>query len=141
MSSKDLITEKFGDSVRIVEKSRKRIYVETPDKYTALSVVKFLYVNLKLRFSIASAVDERDGIEILYHMADDRDGKRITVRVLVEKPGLVMPSATPFMPSADWIEREIHEMFGVNFVGHPNLERLLLPDDWPDGVFPLRKGQ
>jgi Ni,Fe-hydrogenase III component G len=58
---------------------------------------------------------------------------------LVEKPELKMDSFTDFMPAADWIEREIHEMLGVDFVGHPNLTKLLLPDDWPEGNHPYRK--
>jgi len=43
------------------------------------------------------------------------------------------------MKCAEWIEREIHEMFGVNFKGHPNLKHLLLKDDWPEGNYPLRR--
>ena len=50
-----------------------------------------------------------------------------------------MASCTDFLPAAEWIEREIAEMFGVKFTGHPQPETLLLPDDWPDGVYPLRK--
>jgi len=52
-----------------------------------------------------------------------------------------MPTATAFTDGALWIEREMHELLGVNFPGHPNLKKLLLPDDWPDGVYPLRKGE
>jgi Ni,Fe-hydrogenase III component G len=73
-------------------------------------------------------------------MAFDRLGVIVSVRVLVEKPELKMPSLTEIIPATEWIEREIHEMLGVDFIGHPNLERLLLPDDWPEGVYPFRKG-
>ena len=41
--------------------------------------------------------------------------------------------------SAWWIEREMHELFGIHFDGNPDLRTLLLPDDWPEGVYPLRK--
>jgi NADH:ubiquinone oxidoreductase subunit C len=91
------------------------------------------------RMSIASGVDTRPGIEILYHMAFDKHNMIVTVKVLVKKPELEMPSFTDFMPAAEWIEREIHELLGVNFIGHPRLEKLLLPDDWQEGVYPLRK--
>ena len=134
------LSSKFSDKVEIFRKTEKSIYVSVLDRGTAIEVVKFLFVEKRLRFSTASGLDRREGIEILYHMADDGKGMRVTVRVLVSKNDLNMPSCTSFMPAADWIEREIHEMFGVNFVGHPNLHRLLLPDDWPDQVYPLRKG-
>jgi len=135
------LNEKFGKSVEVFEKTGKRIYVNVPDKVKALEVVKFLFLDENLRFSIASGVDTREGIEILYHMADDALGRMITVRTLAEKPRPEMPTATAFMDGALWIEREMHELLGVNFPGHPNLKKLLLPDDWPDGVYPLRKGE
>jgi len=135
------IKDRFGDKVQVLEKSKTRVYVDARDKELAIEVVKFLFKDLGLRFSIASGVDKREGIEILYHMADDKNGTRISIRTLAEKPYPEMPSATSFMDGAEWIEREMHELLGVDFIGHPNQERLLLPDDWPDGIYPLRKGQ
>jgi Ni,Fe-hydrogenase III component G len=134
------LNEKFGKKIKIFEKTGTRIYVDVADKDDALEVVKFLFVDEGMRFSIASGVDTREGIEILYHMADDKANKRISVRTLAAKPSPSMPSAANFMPAAEWIEREIHELLGVDFPGHPGLKKLLLPDDWPDGVYPLRKG-
>jgi Ni,Fe-hydrogenase III component G len=132
------IKEKFGEKVEIFEKSRRRIYVDI-SKEEAKELVRFLFRDLKARFSIATGLDIRPGVEILYHLAFDELGIMVSVRVLVPKPGLEMDSFTDFMPAADWIEREIHEMLGVNFIGHPNLQRLLLPDDWPEGNHPYRK--
>lgn len=132
------IQEKFKNKIEIFEKSAKRVYV-TVSKPDAKALVRFLLLELGARFSIASGVDTRPGIEILYHMAFDELGLMVSVRTLVEKPELAMETFTDFMPAADWIEREIHEMLGVNFIGHPHLERFLLPDDWPEGVYPLRK--
>ncbi|MCX6358013.1 MAG: NADH-quinone oxidoreductase subunit C, partial [Candidatus Aureabacteria bacterium] len=48
-------------------------------------------------------------------------------------------SLAPVLKAAEWIEREIHEMLGVRFTGHPNLKRLLLADDMPEGRYPLRR--
>jgi Ni,Fe-hydrogenase III component G len=42
---------------------------------------------------------------------------------------------------AEFIEREMHDLLGIDFPGHPNLVRLILPEDWPDGVYPLRRGR
>jgi len=135
------LKDRFTDRIEVHEKRANRIYVNVPDKRVALDVVKFLFLDCSLRFSIASGVDRRDGIEILYHMSDDVAGAKISVRTLAEKPHPCLPSATGFLPGAEWIEREIHELLGVDFTGHPNLKRLLLPDDWTEGRYPLRKGQ
>jgi NADH-quinone oxidoreductase subunit C len=61
------------------------------------------------------------------------------VRIFVEdKDNPEVDSITPLFPGAEWIEREMWEMLGIKFKGHPNLKRLLLSDDWPEGKYPLR---
>jgi len=132
------IRNQFKEKIDIFEKSEKRIYVSVAQE-DAKEVVRYLFKDMGARMAIASGVDTRPGIEILYHMAFDKHNMIVTVKVLVKKPGLEMPTFTDFLPAAEWIEREIHELLGVNFIGHPRLEKLLLPDDWQDGVYPLRK--
>ncbi|MGB9612561.1 MAG: NADH-quinone oxidoreductase subunit C [Candidatus Margulisiibacteriota bacterium] len=138
MNITEQIKSQFKERVEIFEKSKKRLYVKVA-KENAKEVVHFLFKDLGARMSIMTAVDIRPGIEILYHMAMDKQGVMVTVKTLAEKPNPEIPTVVDFLPGAEWIEREIHEMFGVNFAGNPKLERLLLPDDWPQGVFPLRK--
>lgn len=132
------IKNKFGDKVDIIAKSKKRAYVSV-SKDHAKEVTGYLFKDMGARFSIATGIDARNGVEILYHMAFDKDGIVVSVRTLVPKPELEMPIFSDIIPATNWIERELHEMFGVNFIGHPNLERLLLPDDWTEGVYPYRK--
>ena len=138
MSIVKQIKDQFKDKVDIFEKSKKRVYV-TVAKPDAKEVVRFLFKDLGARMSIATGIDTRAGIEILYHMALDKHDVMMTVKTIAEKPNPEIQSVTDFLPGAEWIEREVHEMLGVNFIGHPNLERLLLPDDWPEGVYPYRK--
>lgn len=138
MSAFEQLQKKFGDKLEVFCKSPRRTYV-TVAKQDAGEVVSYCFKDLGARFSIATGVDTRAGVELLYHLAFDQEGLIITVKTLAGKPELTMPTFSDFMPAAEWIEREIHEMFGVNFTGHPNLTTLLLPDDWPAGVFPLRK--
>jgi len=78
-------------------------------------------------------------IEILYHFSHDSTGLMLSVRAAIadkEKPAI--GSLTSVIKGISWIEREIHELLGVDFTGHPNLKHLLLTDDWPQGDYPLR---
>ncbi|HTY13647.1 MAG TPA: NADH-quinone oxidoreductase subunit C [Candidatus Omnitrophota bacterium] len=137
MSALGKIKENFPD-LPIFEKSGRRVFVEvSPGR--AKELARFVYNELGARFSTASGLDTRAGVEILYHLAIDREGLLVSLRVLVPKPELKMQSFFDIMPAVEWVEREIHEMLGVDFTGHPNLKRLLLPDDWPEGVYPFRK--
>ena len=134
------ISERFGDRVLSADrKSARRLYVDISPK-DIVDIVRYLFKELGLRFNIASAVDEFDGIEILYHFALDAAGIVLTIRaILNDKTEPHIDTITTITKSAWWIEREIHELFGVHFNGNADLRPLLLPDDWPQGVYPLRK--
>ncbi|MBM3248426.1 MAG: NADH-quinone oxidoreductase subunit C [Candidatus Omnitrophica bacterium] len=123
------------------EHSEKRIYFDI-DKKDIVEVAKLLFKEMGLRFATATGVDTPKGIEIIYHFADDKEGKLINIRVLIEdKKKPEIDSIAKFMKAAEWIEREIWELLGVNFIGHPDLRHLLLIDDWPKEDFPLRHDQ
>jgi Ni,Fe-hydrogenase III component G len=76
-------------------------------------------------------------LEILYHFCIA--AAVITIRVPLPREGATIESLTDLIPGAEPYERELSEMFGVDVVGMRNPLRLYLPDDWPDGVYPLRK--
>jgi len=84
-----------------------------------------------------SGVDYVDYMEVVYHLYSYRLGHKIVLKVRVTKEDNEIPSAYPLWKTADWQEREIFEMYGIKFIGHPNLKNLLLTDDF-DG-YPLRK--
>lgn len=98
-----------------------------------------LFERLGGRLATITGLDERDGIELLYHFCFDAERIVLTVKTKVAKPDPRISSITPFLPGAEWIEREIYDLLGVRFDGHPRPERLILADDWPEGVYPLRK--
>jgi len=130
---------KFGGRIRkIFDRSPKRIYCDI-DKNDIPEVVRFVFMDLGARFSIASGVDTPDGIEILYHFSFDRLGLVFSLRTILDGRNPEIESITPLMKGAEWIEREIHELLGVEFKNHPNMKPLLLPDDWPKDKFPLRR--
>ena len=139
MQIRDKIRERLpGKIMDWKEASARRIYL-TIRKEDIREVVEFLFKDLALRFTTASGIDTPAGFEILYHFSFDQGGEFYSLRVLLEdKKHPEIDSIAPIFPGAEWIEREIWEMLGINFKNHPNLKRLLLADDWPEGDYPLR---
>jgi NADH-quinone oxidoreductase subunit C len=86
-----------------------------------------------------TAVDwpKREVIEVVYHLFSYRHRHGIVLKVEAQRARPVVPSVEGIWKAANWMEREAYDLFGVTFEGHPDLRRILLPDDW-DG-FPLRK--
>ena len=74
--------------------------------------------------------------EIIYHLYSFKQNLRLRLKVLAGE-GEKVPSVISVWPTANWLEREIYDMFGVLYQGHPDLKRLLLPDEWVG--HPLRK--
>jgi NADH-quinone oxidoreductase subunit C len=133
------LRERFSDAItRVYEKSTKRVYIQIQAD-SIVRFAEFLFKEIGARFNIASGVDGRNQMEILYHFTVEDIDLVISLRVILPKTKLEIASLTSVFTAAHWIEREIHELLGVNFVGHPQLTRLLLPEDWPEGVYPLRK--
>ena len=128
------------DRLTAVEQpAENRVYLSC-EAENSYAVNKFLFEDVPLRFVIATGIDSDDCFEVLYHYAYDQTGSIITLATKIhdrEKPAI--ESITPLLPAAEWIEREIHDILGIDFKNHPNLKRLILADDWPEGVYPLRK--
>lgn len=78
-----------------------------------------------------------DRYEVVYLLLNTTSGQRLIVKTHVNDPDPKLPSAVPIWFGADWLEREVYDMFGIVFEGHPNFKRLLLPDEFES--FPLRK--
>ena len=135
---KQKISEKFGDRVRIAERSPKRVYVYADDDVW-VDLASFIFNDLDARFDTGAAVDDRDGVEVMFFFPFDVEHYYLTVKTFVKKPNPTLDSISNIIPGAKWIEREIWELLGINFVGHPNLRHLLLGDNWPEGNCPLRQ--
>ena len=88
--------------------------------------------------SLTAVDQEAQGIEVVYHLYSFQHGHNVTLKCLLPPENLSIPSVTTLWKSADWLERECWEMFGVDFSGHPNLEPLLMEEDTVH-LHPLRK--
>lgn len=118
--------------------NERRFYITIPkDKLKA--VAEFLHKEKGLRLSIATGIDTRDGFEIIYHFSYDRTGTYFNLKILVSKDDPQVDSLTGIFQASNWIEREIHELLGINFIGHPNLKPLLTSEDWPKNKYPLTR--
>jgi NADH-quinone oxidoreductase subunit C len=80
---------------------------------------------------------QHDRIEVVAHLFSYRHRQGLVLKTWARREEPVLPSLAGVWPAADWHEREIFDLLGVSFAGHPDLRRLLLPDDWPG--HPLRK--
>ncbi|HZY11110.1 MAG TPA: NADH-quinone oxidoreductase subunit C [Bacteroidota bacterium] len=117
------------------------------DPYVKISPTKFKEIALYLRDDISlrfdflmclSGVDYTKGLlGAVYHLFSMEKHHKITIKVEVPVDKPEIPSMVDVWSSANWHEREAYDLFGINFIGHPDLRRILLPDDW-DG-YPLRK--
>ena len=89
------------------------------------------------RFGFVTAVDFGDDFELVYRLQSTRFGVGLSLKTEVPRDEPAIETITDLWPGANWDEREVYDLMGVEFVGHPDLRRILLPDDWAG--HPLRK--
>ncbi len=121
--------------------SDRRLYL-TVAKEAIRTVADMLFNGLNARYLISSGTDRRqtDGyFEVLHFFAFDRSNLRVGVRCLLNPEDLEIDSITSVIPGAGWAEREIQDLLGIRFVGHPDPRPLVLPDGFPEDLYPLRK--
>jgi NADH-quinone oxidoreductase subunit C len=107
--------------------------VTTPDRL--VEVCRFLRDDPRTRLDFCSDLTASDWppraarFDVVYCLYSTAHRHRLRVKVRVGD-GEAVPSVTEVWPSADWLEREVYDMFGVNIVNHPDRRRILMPDDW-----------
>ena len=134
----DGLRAECGDGVVKVDiLSERRAYVEV--RADALpAAARYLWESCGGRLMTCSGMQVQGGFEILYHFAFDEACRVVSLRVRLPGASPSMPSIAGWLPAAEFIEREMHELLGIDFPGHPNMRHLLLVDDWPECNFPLR---
>ena len=143
---KDIIAarlrEHFRDSVENVTEFREELTVVVR-KSDIVEVCRFLRDTDGLKFDSLRdicgtdrAVTE-DRYEVVYNLFSLVNKYRFRIKVKIDESDMHIPSVTGVWPGADWHERETYDMFGIAFDGHPDLTRIMMPDDWQG--HPLRK--
>lgn len=155
-----LLAEHFPTAIKAQQLEALDPFVQV-DPVVLVDVARFLRDHPALRFELLNDITGVDylepdakkapkagfepHLEIVYHLSSfRRNGERFTIKVCLPRwnnnlPGELpeVPSVVAVWPTANWHEREVYDLLGVRFVGHPNLRRILLADDWVG--HPLRK--
>ena len=124
-------------SAKNPEENRLDVVVETsalPAAVTALLEAEWGYLAAITGLDMSPGPES---MELLYHFC--AGAAVVTLRVPIPRGRPRAPSLAALLPVADFFERELHEMLGIELEGRDKPQRLFLPDDWPEGLFPLRK--
>lgn len=128
----------MGDKILAKTLKNKRLYFEVKNE-NILEVADHLFNKMGCRLSTATGQESYRGIEVLYHFSHDTTGNYYCIRVVMsDKKNPQMNSITPVVKGAEWIEREMAEMLGIFFNGHPNPEPLLTGNHPRNLTQPLR---
>lgn len=129
----DIRESKFRDNRRVVVPSEKVYFVlehlwreQGFDMLVEMTAVDYL-----------EYPDATDRFGVVYCLLNTITGERLIVKTYLNLPELQLPSVYPLWRSADWLEREVYDMYGISFAGHPDLRRILMPEEFT--AFPLRK--
>jgi NADH-quinone oxidoreductase subunit C len=140
---KERLIEKFGEQVSNFEEPYGMLTFEVP-KDMNLKLMQFLYDDEELKFQFLTTLcavhyPDNKGRELamVYHLHNLTDNIRIRFKAYLDinKPDIF--TATKLFEAANWLERETYDFYGVNFIGHPNLTRILNVDEMD--YFPMRK--
>lgn len=130
----------FGTDIEVWVPRAKRMTIRVkPGDHR--KVIQWMKDNWDLlHVTTITGLDKGDTFEINYHLykyEGYRTHPTVKTEIASKKPKI--ETIVDILPSANFYEREVHDLLGIVFENHPNLVRLILPDDWPEGVYPLRK--
>ena len=134
-----LIESKYPDALKSTDLDGIEQSV-TIEANSIADVCNYLKTESELQFTslmCLSGVDYEDKMEVVYHLHSLLHDHKVTLKVELSRDNPKLPSVSGVWKAANWHEREAYDMYGIVFDDHPDLRRILLPDDWEG--FPLRK--
>jgi len=129
---------KYGDAIELIGEGAQAALLVKSERM--LEVLELLKTNEFYQFNMLrnlTAVDYLEYMEIVYHLYSLPLRHAITIKVRCTMETLTVPSVTKLWPSANFQEREIYDLLGVDFTAHPDLRRILMPEEFTE--HPLRK--
>jgi NADH-quinone oxidoreductase subunit C len=136
-----IIKEKYDDQVVLVEQLYDFLTI-TLKKDKIVEIIRSLYHNPDTKFQFLTTLfgvhyPDTNQIAIVYQLHNLYDNSRVRLKIYLPVENPAVPTLTSIFASANWMERETYDFFGVIFEGHPNLKRILNVEDMI--IFPMRK--
>ena len=125
------------DLIDVWKQRERRVFAKIKPAAVRRAVKALKDKYSSLRLMTISAMDHGLDFEFLYHI--HIDGNVLTLRIVRPKEDNTLESIADIVPAANFIEREISDLFGIKIVNHPQPQPLILPENWPDDKRPLRK--
>lgn len=135
------LKQSFPDVAESEFRGDARVVVSRDELYDVLQTLRDKHgYDLLVDVTCVDYLRYRDAVDrfgLVYLLANTQTTARLTVRTFLNEPNLTVPSAVPLWNGANWMEREVYDMFGIRFEGHPDLRRILMPQEFT--AYPLRK--
>ncbi|MFM7208047.1 MAG: NADH-quinone oxidoreductase subunit C [Planctomycetaceae bacterium] len=134
------LTDRFGACDTSVFRGQTRVVVPAEASFEALAWLKHCGFDLLVDVTCVDYLDDpaaKHRYGLVYLLASTTTNQRLTIRVFVDDPDPMVQSAVSLWAGATWLEREVWDMFGIRFTGHPDLRRLVMPEEF--AAHPLRK--
>jgi NADH-quinone oxidoreductase subunit C len=134
------ITERFGPLESTVFRDQTSLVVPEPQSLELLGFLKSRGFDLLVDVTCVDYLEYRGAKQrygLVYLLASTTTNQRLTVRVFVDDPDPTVKSVVSLWAGANWLEREVWDLFGIRFTGHPDLRRLVMPEEFT--AHPLRK--
>jgi NADH-quinone oxidoreductase subunit C len=139
MTAVETLTSEFGAEVSTIRDNRRAV-VAAEKLYAALERLKQDGFDLLVDITAVDYLhypNARDRFGLVYLLANTANGERLIVKTFLNEPDLNVPSVYGIWKGADWMEREVYDMYGIVFDGHPDLRRILMPEGFVG--YPLRR--
>lgn len=136
----EALKQKFGEVPSSEFRGATRVVLTKEQLMPGMTLLKQRGFGLLVDVTCVDYLNYRDATDrfgLVYLLANTITNERLTVRVFLNEPDLTVPSMMPLWEGADWLEREVYDMFGIVFEGHRDLRRILLPEEFT--AHPLRK--
>jgi NADH-quinone oxidoreductase subunit C len=136
----DRLKDRYPAVVESEFRGQRRVVVPRAEFREIMEYLRSSGFNLLVDVTCVDYLNYRGAVErfgLVYLLANTETAKRLTVRVLLSEPDLTIASMVPLWEGANWMEREVWDMFGIQFEGHPDLRRILMPEEFT--AHPLRK--